>query len=73
MMLVSILFPTTPFLSIALSIFGIMLFVGYILYDTSEIIRTISPDDAFVGAIQLYLDVVNLFVFILQFLSSSRE
>ncbi len=48
--------------------FGTLLFVAYILYDTSMIV-TRYPDDEYVtGAIELYLDFINLFLFILRLL-----
>ena len=49
---------------------GALLFVGFILYDTSNILRNLSYDDYIIGAIQLYLDILNLFLYILQLLSS---
>jgi FtsH-binding integral membrane protein len=49
---------------------GALLFVGFILYDTSQILRHLSYDDYIEGAIQLYLDIINLFLYILQILSN---
>jgi FtsH-binding integral membrane protein len=51
---------------------GALLFVGFILYDTSNILRNLSYDDYIIGAIQLYLDILNLFLYILQLLSSRK-
>lgn len=47
---------------------GALIFSGYILYDTSMIMRKLAPEQAIIGAISLYLDLVNLFWFILQIL-----
>lgn len=47
---------------------GALIFSGYILYDTSMIMRRLAPEEAIVGAVSLYLDLVNLFWFILQIL-----
>jgi FtsH-binding integral membrane protein len=55
------------------SVFGVLLFSGYVLYDTSRIMLRLSPEDAVIGAVQLYLDFVNLFMFILRLLSSRRN
>merc|ERR1712232_865544 len=52
------------------SAFGAMLFCGYILYDTHRIMEVLGPDDAIVGAIDLYLDIINLFMYLLQLLSA---
>lgn len=50
------------------SLVGALIFVGYILYDTSMIIHHYGPDDAIIASIALYLDIVNLFLFLLDFL-----
>jgi len=50
------------------SLVGALIFVGYILYDTSMIIHHLGPDDAIVAAISLYLDLINLFLYLLEFL-----
>lgn len=48
---------------------GVLIFCGYVLYDTSQIIHHLGPDEAVVGAIELYLDLLNLFLLILRLLS----
>jgi FtsH-binding integral membrane protein len=59
----------TPLLSMIYSVAGILIFCGYILYDTSNIMNRLTPDMAVSGAISLYLDFINLFVFILRLLT----
>ncbi len=59
--------------SLLYSLAGVVIFCGYILYDTSMIMRRLGPDEAVSGAIGLYLDLVNLFWFILRLLNSSRR
>jgi FtsH-binding integral membrane protein len=54
-------------------LFGILIFCGYILYDTSRILLRLEPGDEIVGAISLYLDLLNLFWFILDLLLSMRK
>merc|ERR1711920_298973 len=49
---------------------GALLFCGYILYDTHRVMEVYGPDDAIVAAIELYLDIVNLFMYLLQLLSA---
>eukprot|EP01012_Entosiphon_sulcatum_P027409 TRINITY_DN33038_c0_g1_i1.p1 TRINITY_DN33038_c0_g1~~TRINITY_DN33038_c0_g1_i1.p1 ORF type:complete len:269 (+),score=65.14 TRINITY_DN33038_c0_g1_i1:41-808(+) len=51
------------------SLFGALLFCGFILFDTSKIINNYSYDDHIVASIDLYLDILNLFLFVLQLLS----
>ena len=72
MSMITIFFGPLPFFNLVISSVGILLFVGYILYDTSVIIKTIEPDSALSGAMQLYLDVLNLFLFILECITGSR-
>lgn len=55
------------------SIFGIFIFTGYILYDTDQIVNKVELQHvdlgtALMGALDLYLDVINLFLHILQLL-----
>ena len=47
---------------------GAVIFGGFVLYDTSNIMRRLGPGDEVAGAISLYLDLVNLFWYILQIL-----
>ena len=59
-------------LSLAIASVGVILFSGYILYDTSRILR--DPErNAVSAALRLFLDVVNLFLSLLRILSSSRR
>lgn len=39
-----------------------VLFCGYILYDTNQLIKKHSYDEYIRAAISLYLDVINLFL-----------
>jgi FtsH-binding integral membrane protein len=50
------------------SLIGALIFVGYILYDTSMIIHYMGPDDYIMAAVTLYLDIINLFLYLLEFL-----
>jgi len=59
--------------SLAIASVGILLFGGYILYDTSRMLRDPSNRDAVGAAIGLYLNFLNLFLFLLRILSSRRD
>jgi modulator of FtsH protease len=59
--------------SLAIASVGVLLFCGYILYDTSRLLQDREEDDAIGAALRLFLDVVNLFVFLLRILSSSSR
>ncbi len=49
---------------------GAALFSGYILYDTSKVMRTHSSKEAVPAAIELFVDIVMLFWYILSILNS---
>ena len=58
-----------------LTFFGLVLslvFSLYIVYDTFLIQRKLSPDDYVFAALSLYLDVINLFISILQVIGGRR-
>merc|ERR1719316_1455082 len=52
---------------------GTVIFSLYVLYDTHAITTYLSFDDYVLGAINLYLDFINLFTFILQLLTTGRR
>lgn len=52
---------------------GCVIFVLYILYDTHQICERMEYDDYVFGAVSLYLDFLNLFLFILQLLTGGRR
>lgn len=63
-----------------LSIVGVLLFVGLTAWDTQNIKRMAeyAPSDrvghlATIGALSLYLDFVNLFLYLLRFFGSQRD
>ena len=62
-------FVHSSMMSMIYSIFGILIFCGFILYDTSQIMTRLNPDEAIRGSIELYLDFLNLFMFILRLLT----
>ena len=56
-------------LSLAISMFAVLLFSGYVLYDTSEILHRYSTDMVVPAAFSLMLDFIILFRNILMLLS----
>ena len=60
---------TMPLLA---SFIGALLFSSYIIYDTSRLIQRFEPDEYIDAAIQLYLDILNLFLYILRILSKLK-
>jgi len=69
--IISIFFTMSPVVNLIYSYFGVLVFSGYILYDTSRILHQWQSDDYVGFALQLYLDFINLFLYILRILSSS--
>ncbi|XP_058071017.1 protein LIFEGUARD 2-like [Magnolia sinica] len=62
-----------PLGKISTMIFGALaalLFCGYIVYDTDNLIKRYSYDEHIVAAISLYLDILNLFMALLQILNA---
>ena len=66
------LFLGNPLLQVIISAVGAIVFSLYIAYDTQNIIRG-RYDSPIMAAISLYLDVLNLFISLLQLLSINRE
>ena len=74
------IFLASPALHFAISVIGVLVFVGLTAYDTQRIKSMYAAADgtavmtrkAFMGALQLYLDFVNLFLMLLM-LFGNRE
>jgi len=56
------------FTETAMAVGGALLFSGFIIYDTQMIMTRVSPEDYIIATIELYLDIVNLFIEILKIL-----
>jgi len=64
----------------AISVIGVLLFTGLTAYDTQNIKEMYYQGDGYeiarkksiMGALRLYLDFINLFLFLLQFLGNRR-
>ena len=52
---------------------GAMLFSLFIIYDTHMLMRRLSAEEYIFAAINLYLDILNLFLHILRILSRDRK
>ena len=74
------LFIASSALQFAISVIGVVVFVGLTAWDTQRIKEMYSASDtsemgtkkAILGAFQLYLDFINLFVMLLQLLGNRR-
>ncbi|NUQ00389.1 MAG: Bax inhibitor-1 family protein [Armatimonadetes bacterium] len=52
---------------------AVVIFSGFILYDTSVILRNLDDEEYVAGALSLYLDFINLFLAILRILGGNRR
>ncbi|RUS31210.1 inhibitor of apoptosis-promoting Bax1-domain-containing protein [Jimgerdemannia flammicorona] len=50
-----------------------MIFTLYIIYDTYQIWNRLSPEEYVVGAVELYLDVINVFLSVLTLFGLGSE
>lgn len=48
------------------------LFSAYIIFDTFMILNRLSPEEYIVGVVELYLDIINLFLAILRLVGAAR-
>jgi FtsH-binding integral membrane protein len=74
------IFLGSPAIAFAISAIGVLLFTGLTAYDTQKIKEMywegdgheIARKKSIMGALTLYLDFINLFIFLLQFLGNRR-
>jgi FtsH-binding integral membrane protein len=48
-----------------------LIFCGYIIYDTDNIIKRYTYDEYIWAAVSLYLDIINLFLSLMQLLRAA--
>lgn len=58
--------PNDQILNTTMAAFGALIATGYILYDTSDIIYRLDPDDFIYACMSLYLDIIMLFLRLLE-------
>lgn len=71
--LLSIFFPPSSLTNSLIVGFSALLFCAFIIVDTQDIIARLSPEEYIVASVELYLDVVNLFISILQLLDNRQR
>lgn len=52
---------------------GVLLFSGLLVFDTWRLRNVYGPDDYVLAAVNIYLDLLNMFMFILSLLSGGRK
>ncbi|XP_060633490.1 protein lifeguard 4 [Anolis sagrei] len=52
---------------------GALVFCGFIIYDTHLLMHKLSPEEYILAAINLYLDIINLFLHLLRLLEAFNK
>lgn len=71
--LVNMFFIQSGLMHFVMSGASVLLFSGFILYDTSNILRYYGTDEHVSATLALYLDVLNLFIALLSILGIMRD
>ena len=74
------IFLQSPAMQLAISAIGVLLFAGLTAYDTQKIKSmyysvsgtAFATKSVVMGALQLYLDFINMFMFLLRFMGDRR-
>jgi len=60
------IFFQSELMDLAISIGGAVLFSLFIIFDTSMMMHKLSPEEYILASINLYLDIINLFIYLLR-------
>lgn len=71
--LLNLFFISSFGLGFALAVGALILFSGFVLYDTSNIIRRYPTNEYIAGAMDLYLDAFNIFLALIRILNAGRR
>lgn len=52
---------------------GALLFCGFIIFDTHLLMHQLSPEEHILASINLYLDIINLFLYVLRILDALKK
>ncbi|GFR99326.1 protein lifeguard 4 [Elysia marginata] len=61
-----------PIIHLGISLAGAALFCVFIVVDTHLLMSRLSPEEYIMAAINLYLDILNLFLYILRILGERK-
>ncbi|XP_028602522.1 protein lifeguard 4 [Podarcis muralis] len=67
------LFFYSEVLEVVLAAGGALLFCGFIIYDTHLLMHKLSPEEYILASINLYLDIINLFLHLLRLLEAFNK
>jgi len=65
--------PNDMYLRTSMAVLGSLIACGYILYDTSDIVNRLEPDEFVYACMGLYLDIIMLFVRLLELFGTERK
>jgi FtsH-binding integral membrane protein len=60
-------------MNLAIGVGGAILFSLFIIFDTHMIMHRVSPEEYIIAAIDLYLDILNLFLHILRIMGERKN
>ena len=63
----------SPFFDMLIPVAGVLIFCGFILYDTQNILKNYPTDEHVLAALNLYVDVFLLFQYLLMLIGGSRD
>ncbi|XP_043463466.1 protein lifeguard 4-like [Leptopilina heterotoma] len=67
------IFAQNTILEMTICIAGAMIFSLYIIYDTHMLMHKHSPEEYVLVTVELYLDIINLFLYILRILAAAKK
>ncbi|CAG9110937.1 hypothetical protein JYU34_011136 [Plutella xylostella] len=67
------LFVQSSAFEVALSFTGAVLFSLFLVFDTQQMMSTLSPEEYILATINLYMDILNLFLYILRILNEMNR
>ena len=60
--IIQIIIPITQLFNMTIAVCCVLIASGYILYDTSDMLYRLTPDDFIFACMSLYIDIIRLFV-----------
>lgn len=60
-------------LGLAIAVLGVLIFSGYVLYDVSQYKHGLPDEEIPLAVLNLYLDFINLFLYVLRLFGISRD
>lgn len=70
MSLMSIFIPFGGAINLVWAVAGILIFSGWVLYDISQYRHGVAPEEVPLASLNLFLNFINLFLYILKFIAS---